>query len=61
MTRPPTERFFRSYKVEWMPSTFYKNYQESEKDIMQYIKYYNHCWVHSYNGYLTPAAKELLV
>jgi len=54
----PMERCFRSYKSEWMPSTYYESYEEAEKDIMQYIKYYNGTRLHSYNGYLTPIQAE---
>lgn len=56
----PTERFFRSFKTEWMPSSFYTTYTHAEKDIMQYIKYYNYHRLHSYNNYLNPVAQELL-
>lgn len=53
------ERVFRSLKSEWLPEKgCYSSYQEAEKDIMQYIKYYNDYRVHSYNGYLTPIMAE---
>lgn len=54
----PTERFFRSFKSEWMPDKGYENIQLAKTDIMQYIQHYNHYRVHSYNQYLTPAATE---
>ena len=55
----PMERVLRSFKSEWLPEKgYYSNYQEAEKDIMQYIKYYNDYRVHSYNGYLTPYMTE---
>jgi putative transposase len=54
----PMERCFRSFKTEWMPQTYYAAYDEAERDIMQYIKYYNHERLHSYNGYQTPAETE---
>ena len=55
----PMERVFRSLKSEWLPKKgYYSNYVEAEKDIMQYIKYYNDYRVHSYNGYLTPIMAE---
>ncbi|OQK15579.1 transposase [Methyloprofundus sedimenti] len=54
----PMERCFRSFKSEWMPKTFYSSYEQAEKDIMQYIKYYNSFRVHSYNNYLTPIQAE---
>ncbi|WP_080523178.1 IS3 family transposase [Methyloprofundus sedimenti] len=34
------------------------SYEQAEKDIMQYIKYYNSFRVHSYNNYLTPIQAE---
>lgn len=53
------ERVFRSLKSEWLPDNrSYSNYAEAEKDIMQYIDYYNDYRVHSYNHYLTPIAAE---
>jgi len=54
----PMERVFRSFKTEWMPADFYKTYADAEKDIMLYIKHYNHHRGHSYNNYLSPAATE---
>ena len=54
----PMERFFRSYKMEWMPSDYYSSYREAERDIAAYMKYYNHRRGHSYNNYLSPAAAE---
>ena len=54
----PMERCFRSFKYEWMPETFYSSYGEAEKDIMQYIKYYNSNRGNSYNDYLTPIEAE---
>ena len=55
----PMERVFRSLKSEWLSEkSGYSNYQDAEKDIMQYIKYYNDYRVHSYNGYLTPFMAE---
>lgn len=54
----PMERVFRSFKTEWMPKNHYANYHEAEKDIYQYIKYYNTQRVHSYNGYITPYHAE---
>jgi putative transposase len=55
----PTERFFRSFKVEWMPKTFYTSFEEAEDDIFQYIvNHYNSVRGHSYNNYLSPIAAE---
>lgn len=56
----PTERFFRSFKTEWMPNECYMSYDEAEHDIFQYIvKHYNSDRGHSYNNYLSPNAAEL--
>jgi putative transposase len=55
----PTERFFRSYKVEWMPKAFYSTYEEAEVDVLKYIiQHYNSVRGHSYNNYLSPNAAE---
>ena len=52
------ERFFRSYKTEWMPKNGYRSFTEAERDIAQYMKYYNHEHGHSVNGYLSSAQAE---
>lgn len=52
------ERVFRSFKTEWIPVGFYKNYDDAEKDIMAYIKHYNYYRGHSYNNYLSPHVAE---
>jgi len=54
----PMERFFRSYKTEWMPDDGYVSYREGGQDIAAYMSYYNHQRGHSYNNYLSPAAAE---
>jgi len=55
----PMERVFRSLKTEWLPDKgYYSSYQEAEKDVIQYIKYYNDYRVHSYNNYNTPIMTE---
>lgn len=54
----PMERTFRSFKTEWMPSTFYHSYDEAEIDIIAYIKHYNFHRAHSYNNYLCPGETE---
>lgn len=54
----PMERFFRSYKTEWMPNNGYANVGQAERDIAAYMRYYNHQRGHSYNHYLTPVAAE---
>lgn len=55
----PMERFFRSYKTEWMYSNGYSSFHIAEKDIAAYMKYYNYERVHSYNDYISPATAEL--
>ena len=53
------ERFFRSFKTEWMPKFGYDNYQDAEQDILHYIlKHYNTQRGHSYNNYMSPTATE---
>ena len=55
----PMERFFRSFKVEWMPKYGYGSYEEAEDDTLKYIlQYYNTQRGHSYNNYLSPTAAE---
>lgn len=55
----PTERFFRSLKVEWIPKEYYSTFDEAEQDVLNYIhKHYNSARGHSYNNYLTPDAVE---
>lgn len=58
----PMERFFRSFKTEWMPKHGYDSYDAAKQDITHYIlDYYNVKRVHSYNHYLTPVQAEKLV
>lgn len=54
----PMERFFRSYKTEWMPKNGYYTYVCAERDVAAYIRYYNYERGHSYNNYLSPVAAE---
>ena len=54
----PMERFFRSYKTEWMPKGGYEDFAEGEQDIAAYMKYYNFDRGHSYNCYQAPALAE---
>ena len=57
----PMERFFRSFKTEWMPKTFYRAYDEAQTDAEDYIlRHYNLVRGHSYNNYLSPDAVEKL-
>ena len=58
----PMERFFRSFKTEWMPKEFYSSYDEAETDVQKYIiSHYNTARGHSYNNYLSPDATEKLI
>ena len=54
----PMERFFRSYKTEWMPKNGYETFVEAERDVAVYIRHYNYERGHSYNNYLSPVAAE---
>ena len=53
------ERFFRSFKTEWMPKNGYCSYENAVTDTLDYIhRHYNLVRGHSYNNYLPPAAVE---
>ena len=55
----PTERFFRSFKTEWMPKGGYENIAEAKSAISDYIwGYYQTVRPHTFNNYLTPAETE---
>lgn len=54
----PVERFFSTLKSEWMPRGGYKTAADAEADVLHFLMYYNRTRLHSYNGYLTPLAKE---
>lgn len=55
----PTERFFRSFKTEWMPKGGYEDLAEAKNAINDYIWcYYQNLRPHSFNEYLTPNEKE---
>ena len=55
----PTERFFRSFKTEWMPKGGYENIAEAKSAIVDYIwGYYQTVRPHRFNDYLPPAEKE---
>lgn len=58
----PMERFFRSFKTEWMPKEFYRSYEEAQTDVEKYIiLHYNSVRGHSYNNYASPDAAEKLI
>ena len=55
----PTERFFRSFKTEWMPKGGYEDIAEAKSAIVDYIwGYYQSVRPHTFNDYLPPAEKE---
>jgi len=55
----PMERLFRSYKVEWMPSTGYASALEAQRDASFYLmQRYNWERPHQYNKGLPPAKAE---
>ena len=55
----PTERFFRSFKTEWMPKGGYETITETKIAISNYIwGYYQTVRPHSFNNYLTPVETE---
>jgi putative transposase len=54
----PMERFFRSYKTEWMSKMRYYHFDQAAMDIAAYMKYYNYQRGHSYNNYQSPAVAE---
>ena len=55
----PMERFFRSLKTEWVPTTGYRSFIEAENAVVKYIiRYYSQVRPHSYNGGLTPNESE---
>ncbi len=55
----PTERFFRSFKTEWMPKSGYSSFGEGVSAISQYINgYYNRYRPHRNNDGQSPIAAE---
>jgi putative transposase len=55
----PMERFFRSLKTDWIPTTGYRSFTEAENAVIKYIiGYYSQVRPHSYNGGLTPNESE---
>lgn len=56
----PMERFFRSFKTEWMPIVGYQDVKEAKYSISNYINgYYNNVRPHSHNAGLAPNESEL--
>jgi len=57
----PTERFFRSFKTEWMSKNGYEDIDEAKQAVSAYIwDYYQSVRPHRFNDNLTPLAKERL-
>ena len=57
----PMERFFRSYKTEWMPRYGYSIFNEAKQSVISYIlDYYNQVRPHRFNKGLAPNKKERL-
>ena len=55
------ERFFRSLKTEWVPSSGYYSFGQARQAIILYIiDYYSRLRPHQYNGGLTPNESERL-
>ena len=55
----PIERFFRSSKTEWMPTTGWRSFDEAKVAVSRYITgYYSLLRSHTFNGGLTPTAAE---
>ena len=55
----PTERFFRSFKTEWMPRSGYFSFPAGVSSITQYITgYYNRYRPHLHNDMLSPVVAE---
>jgi putative transposase len=53
------ERFFRSLKTEWMPTTGWRSFDEAKVAVSRYITgYYSLLRPHTFNGGLTSAAAE---
>ncbi len=56
----PMERFFRSFKTEWMPTVGYQNFKEAKYSISDYInEYYNYVRPHHYNAGLAPNESKI--
>lgn len=55
----PMERFFRSFKTEWMPRSGYSTFAIATKAIARYVTgYYNAHRPHQYNDGLSPSMAE---
>ena len=53
------ERFFRSLKTKWMPTTGWSSFDEAKVALSRYITgYYSLLRPHTFNGGLTPPIAE---
>ena len=58
MTRPPTERFFRSLKHEQLNYEKFKTQEAAKLSIIDYLAFYNGRRTHSKLGYQSPLKFE---
>lgn len=55
----PMERFFRSLKIEWMPTYGYRSFLQAQYHIVKYlIGYYSQLRPHQHNGGMSPNMAE---
>lgn len=55
----PMERFFRSLKVEWVPTYGYRSFLQGQHNIVNYlIGYYSQLRPHQHNGSVSPNQAE---
>jgi transposase InsO family protein len=52
------ERFFKSYKEEWIGDRVYHTREAAIRDMQEYMKYYDSVRLHSTLGYRTPMEYE---
>lgn len=52
------ERFFKSYKEEWIGDQVYYTREAAITDMQAYMKYYDSDRLHSTLGYQTPLEYE---
>jgi putative transposase len=58
LTRPPTERFFRSLKHEQLNYEKFKTQEAAKLSIIDYLAFYNGRRTHSKLGYQSPLKFE---